>query len=109
MNTQAPLILASNSPRRKELLASFDEAKFVILVAKLDLDDPEPFTLTLRNVLTHEKTDEIAGFNDHSRQMTSDQFQDLIVPKVEFEVQPARVKHAQPPKDFEELLGGLEK
>ncbi len=96
------------SGSRKVYLAEFDEQKILLLVSRFDLESQEPFTLTLRNVVAHKKTDEVAGFNDHSRQMSSDQFRDFLVPAVSFLVSPARVKHPQPPSDFNELLSGLE-
>ena len=95
------------STSRTEFLAEFDEQRILLLVSKFDLESNEPFTLTFRNVVAHEKTDEVAGFNDHSRQMSIDQFRDLLVPEVSFLVSPARVKHAQPPHGFDELLSGL--
>jgi len=95
------------SGSRKEYLAEFNEQKILLLVSRFDLESEAPFTLTLRNVVAHEKTDEVAGFNDHARQISSAQFRDLLVPAVSFLVSPARVKHPQPPTGFNELLRGL--
>ena len=93
---------------RKMYLGEFTEQHILLLVSKIDLDDEEPFTLTLRNVIAHAKTDEIVGFNDHDRQMSSERFRDLLVPEVSFLVHPVKVKHPVPPPGFDNLLKSME-